>query len=104
MTIEQKQYMDDNSFNELFDSLKEAIQIHKKQAIPSRVFTVTEPDVKEIRKLTKLKQTDFATALGVSTSLVRAWEQKRRFPTGSSLKLLRMIEKNPNIAKSLILI
>nr|WP_243733427.1 hypothetical protein [Proteus sp. G2669] len=53
--------------------------------------------------MTKLKQTDFATALGVSTSLVRAWEQKRRFPTGSSLKLLRMIEKNPNIAKSLIL-
>ncbi|EOA2972788.1 helix-turn-helix domain-containing protein [Yersinia enterocolitica] len=37
----------------------------------------------------------------MSPSLVEAWEQHRRIPSGSSLKLLIMIDKHPSLINEL---
>jgi len=39
--------------------------------------------------------------LGVSPSLVQAWEQQKRLPNGAALKLLKMLELNPQIIQML---
>ncbi|MDE1486418.1 helix-turn-helix domain-containing protein [Xenorhabdus bovienii] len=53
------------------------------------------PDVKNLRESFGLKQSEFAEAVGVSASLIQSWEQRRRIPSGSSLKLLKILESNP---------
>ncbi|WP_413499890.1 NadS family protein [Buttiauxella gaviniae] len=88
-------------FNDLIASAKEAVEIHKGLKQPARVTKFALPDVKEIRKNTGLKQDDFAFLVGVSPSLVQSWEQKKRTPSGSSLKLLRMIQINPSLIEVL---
>ncbi|WP_145555644.1 NadS family protein [Yersinia canariae] len=89
--------MKDELFSELMASAQEALAIKKGEVRAARVTTITLPDVKAIRAKAKLKQDEFAQAVGVSPSLVQAWEQHKRTPTGSSLKLLRVIEKNPDM-------
>jgi len=71
--------------------------IKKGEVEAARVTTMELPDVKAIRARAKLKQDEFALVVGVSPSLVQAWEQRKRTPTGSSLKLLRIIEKYPEM-------
>ena len=89
--------MKDELFSELMASAQEALAIKKGDIQAARVTTVTLPDVNALRAKAKLKQDEFAQVVGVSTSLVQAWEQHKRTPTGSSLKLLRIIEKNPDM-------
>jgi len=84
-------------FDDLMASVNEAVAIKKGLAKPARVTTFETPDVKRIRARTKMKQVDFAVALGVSPSLVQAWEQNKRTPTGSSLKLLKVVDKDPEL-------
>ncbi|OWF87945.1 transcriptional regulator [Yersinia intermedia] len=59
------------------------------------------PDVKLLRLSSGMKQEEFADIVGVSKGLVQSWEQHRRIPSGSALKLLMMIERNPNIIEEL---
>ncbi|CDH24954.1 conserved hypothetical protein [Xenorhabdus bovienii str. kraussei Becker Underwood] len=48
-----------------------------------------------------MKQAEFAEMIGVSVALVQSWESKRRTPSGTALKMLFLIEKNPNIIDTL---
>ncbi|MDR0807477.1 MAG: type II toxin-antitoxin system MqsA family antitoxin [Enterobacteriaceae bacterium] len=89
--------MKEELFNELLASAQEAVAIKKGEVKAARVTSVALPDVKAIRARAHLKQEEFARVVGVSSSLVQAWEQHKRTPTGSSLKLLRVIEKHPNM-------
>lgn len=84
-------------FNELLASAQEAVAIKNGEINAARITTVVLPDVKAIRTTAHLKQDEFAQVVGVSPSLVQAWEQHKRTPTGSSLKLLRVIEKHPDM-------
>lgn len=59
------------------------------------------PDVKAIRASTHMKQDDFVSIIGVSSALVQAWEQGRRSPSGSALKLLSVIERKPEFIQEL---
>lgn len=88
-------------FDDLIASAKEAVEIHKGLKEPARITRFEIPDVKQIRKNTGLKQNDFAQLVGVSPALVQAWEQHKRTPSGSSLKLLRMIQIKPDLIDSL---
>ncbi|CAM3899126.1 NadS family protein [Xenorhabdus thuongxuanensis] len=88
-------------FDDLLASAKEAVAIHKGQLEPTKITKLAIPDVKAIRIHTGLKQDEFARLMGVSPSLVQAWEQHRRTPAGSSLKLLRMIELKPDLVETL---
>ncbi|HHL2501444.1 TPA: NadS family protein [Yersinia enterocolitica] len=88
-------------FNDLMTSAKQAVAISHGELDAGRVTQVAIPDVKEIRKKTGYKQKDFAQLVGVSPSLVEAWEQHRRIPSGSSLKLLIMLDKHPSLINEL---
>ncbi|HKM97893.1 MAG TPA: NadS family protein [Buttiauxella sp.] len=94
--------MDKELFNELVQSMEEMVAIEKGEMQPARVHRYALPSVKEIREAAGLKQEEFAQAVGVSPSLVQSWEQKRRIPSGSSLKILLMLEHNPALINVLL--
>jgi len=56
-----------------------------------RSFTAVE--VRRIRAGTRMSQPVFATLLGVGTSTVAQWEQGNRKPSGSSARLLDVIDR-----------
>lgn len=95
--------MDKTLFDDLVTSLNEMIEIETqgKELRPEQISVHKIPNVKQIRANTKLKQADFAKALGVSTAAVQSWETRRRIPTGSSQKLLFLLEKHPTLINAL---
>ncbi|EBU8673085.1 helix-turn-helix domain-containing protein [Salmonella enterica] len=82
-------------FKDLMTSVNEAVAISQGKAKAARVIKYELPDVKKIRAETGMKQDDFAYAIGVSPALVQAWEQHRRKPSGSALKVLNILRNNP---------
>ncbi|EOR6629547.1 NadS family protein [Escherichia coli] len=88
-------------FDDLIASAKEAVEIHKGLRDPARVTRFERPDVKAIRAKVHMKQDDFASLIGVSSSLVQSWEQGLRTPAGAALKLLRVIERKPEFVQEL---
>lgn len=53
-------------FNELTESIKQAGKIRKGELIASRRTVITDPNVAEIRKKYNMNQQEFATLLGIS--------------------------------------
>ena len=51
-------------------------------------------EIKAIRAKERGSQTVFANYLNVTSSLVSKWERGERRPSGASLKLLSLVEKN----------
>ena len=51
-------------------------------------------EIKAIREKENVSQTVFAKYLNVTTSLVSKWERGEKRPSGASLKLLSLVEKN----------
>ncbi|MEO8099219.1 MAG: DNA-binding transcriptional regulator [Acidobacteriota bacterium] len=51
-------------------------------------------EIKAIREKENVSQTVFANYLNVTTSLVSKWERGEKKPSGASLKLLSLVEKN----------
>lgn len=93
--------MEKRLFDQLVESMKQMAAIEKGEMKPAAVHRHHMPDVKTIRVSSELTQGEFAEAVGVSPSLVQSWEQNRRVPSGSSLKLLLMIERNPALLNEL---
>ena len=90
--------MNEDMFNDLLKSVKEAEQIIKGTAEASRKFEVKAPDIKKIRSNLGLPQQDFAYMIGVSVDTLQNWEQERRAPHGPALALLTMFKNNPKAA------
>lgn len=82
-------------FNELVESVREFKAIHKGELKPSRVSTLKEPDVADIRQKHQLNQEEFAALLGISVGTLRNWEQGRRKPHGPAKVLLTIADKRP---------
>lgn len=87
--------MEEKMFNELLASVQEARAIMQGEVAPSRVFEVSEVDVKSIRAQYKLSQQEFAALLGISVKTLRNWEQGRRSPEGPARVLLLVAAKHP---------
>jgi len=87
--------MNNELYQELLDSIKEAGEIIRGEKKPGRVITYDIPDVKQIRTRLKLSQTKFAALLGINTGTLRNWEQGIRYPTGPARILLAVAEKHP---------
>ncbi len=87
--------MKDKDFFKLVASIKEAGQIKHGHKKPSRIFKITPPSIKAIRKKLNLSQNDFALMIGVSISTLQNWEQGRREPDGPAKALLKIASKNP---------
>jgi putative transcriptional regulator len=51
-------------------------------------------EIKAIRAKERVSQTVFANYLNVTSSLVSKWERGEKRPSGASLKLLSLVEKN----------
>ena len=90
--------MDKKLFNELIDSVQEAGEIYhgKKEAL--RSFSFTPLDVKAIREKTGLSQARFAILMGVSVRTLQNWEQGHRTPQGPAISLLKIVDKEPEVA------
>ena len=58
------------------------------------VKPLTPRQIKAIRTREHVSQTVFANYLNVTTSLVSKWERGEKRPSGASLKLLSLVEKN----------
>ncbi|MEO3678742.1 NadS family protein [Rheinheimera fenheensis] len=82
-------------FNELKDSLTEAVQIKQGQKTASRVTRYEVADVKALRESLAITQAQLAQALGTSVDTIKSWESKRRNPTGLAAKVLATIQDNP---------
>jgi putative transcriptional regulator len=90
---------------EIIASLKEGLE-HAQGKIELRSSTVTLPDeppkmsrktVKDIRKQLNVSQAVLARFLGVSASVVRAWELGQSKPNGSASRLLQMAAARPKV-------
>ena len=90
--------MEDNLFNELVSSLKEAKAIKRRELPASRCFTAMPIDVKAVRAKTGLTQREFAQMIQISTRTLQNWEQRRRHPTGPAAALLKIISAAPEVA------
>jgi DNA-binding transcriptional regulator YiaG len=90
--------MDKALFDDLTQSLKEAVAIRKGEAQPSRRFEVAETDVKAVRENIGLSQSEFARLMRVSVKTLQNWEQHRRHPTGPAAALLKIVAAAPEMA------
>jgi putative transcriptional regulator len=93
--------MEKELFEGLVESIKQMNAIEKGEMEPARVHRHHLPNVKSLREASGMKQDEFADVVGVSISLVQSWEQERRIPSGSSLKILLMLERNPALINEL---
>jgi putative transcriptional regulator len=87
--------MNDDLFEQLIDSVKQADGIIQGKTKASRVTEFVEPKVKAIRAKTGLTQTRFADVLGVSKRTLENWEQGRCQPTGPAKALLKILDADP---------
>ena len=86
--------MEDNMFNELLESAKEAKLIMDGKQKPSRVF-LKNPNPKIIRSKLSLSQEEFAKLMNISVHTLRNWEQGRREPKGPAKVLLNIANYHP---------
>lgn len=94
--------MNDESFDELIASVKEAGKILRGETEASRVFEMPEPDVKAIREGIGFSQSKFAHLIGVNIRTLQNWEQGHRHPTGPAKVLLKLVQADPkSVVKNL---
>jgi len=59
--------------------------------------SITPTDIKNIRQLMQVSQAVFAKLLNVSISSIRQWEQGQRTPSGSTIILLELLERDSSL-------
>ena len=91
--------MNDEDFENLVESIKQAGEIKRGQREPSRVFEFTPMDIKEIRQKLNKSQSEFAMMIGVSVGTLQNWEQGRRKPVGPARALLKVAAENPEAVR-----
>jgi putative transcriptional regulator len=84
-------------FDELLQSVREAVALARGSLAPSRQFKVkaNHNNVASVRKKLGLSQPKFAALLGISPDTLQNWEQGRRKPTGPAKVLLRVAALHP---------
>lgn len=88
-------------FDDLKDSLQEAVDIKNGQQASVRVSQYEIADVKAIREKLNVSQSEMAHVLGTSVDTIKSWETKRRNPTGLAAKVLATINDNPDVFNQL---
>jgi putative transcriptional regulator len=87
--------MNENDFELLCESIRQAGEIRRGVRKPSRTFLIEDPDPKAIRERLGLSQSRFALIIGVSVRTLQNWEQGRREPEGPAKALLRVVDREP---------
>lgn len=91
----KNQYMSDELFAELLESVRQGGAILRGEQEASHTFLVEAPDVKRIRERFELSQSEFAALLGISLKTLQNWEQGRRSPHGAARVLLQVADRHP---------
>lgn len=89
----------------LLDGMAEAVAHARGEAVGAREHKISVPDnidVRAIRQKLDLTQQQFAMQFGFSLSTVRNWEQGTRVPPGSQRVLLKVIDRAPDLVKSVL--
>lgn len=96
--------MESNLFNQLTESLNQAIEHAKGErkdlrttVLPLPPQPVTKEEIVSLREELNWSQSIFARALNVSVKTVQSWEQGLRNPSDAALKLLSIAKRNPRI-------
>ena len=89
--------MDNNLFDDLVASIKEAGAIKRNEVQASRLPELTPPEITAVRENTGLSQTEFAARLHISPRTLQNWEQGRRYPTGPAAALIRILDAHPSL-------
>ena len=63
--------------------------------IPHSLLSPVE--IKEVRSLMQVSQAVFAKLLNVSISSIRQWEQGQRTPSGSTMILLELLQRDSSL-------
>ena len=88
------------AIHELMEDLHDGGVIDKKTmrrfdfACLTPIRPLKPKEIKAIRERERVSQTVFANYLNVTSSLVSQWERGEKRPSGPSLKLLSLVEKN----------
>lgn len=88
----------------ILDSMKEALAIAQ-GTMPETEFRVHIPasvDVKSIRQQMQLSQEAFAAQYGLSLHTLRNWEQGKRQPDPAARAYLKVIEKAPDVVRTVL--
>lgn len=91
--------MNEQDFELLVESIKQAGEIRRGERQPGRVFEFSALDVKAIRSGLDQSQSEFARMIGVSVGTLQNWEQGRRKPEGPARALLQVALHNPEAVK-----
>lgn len=87
------------AFDSIKQGLSEAIshaQTKGKKDSGIRLYQPHAVDVSRLRERLSLTQEQFAARFGFSVATLRHWERGDRSPSGASLVLLNVIDRNPN--------
>ena len=58
--------------------------------------------VQRVRRRLGFSQAEFASSINVSLETIRNWEQGKRTPTGAAQALLKVLDKAPEVALSVL--
>ena len=58
--------------------------------------------IRGVRARAGMTQREFSDRIGISVDTLRNWEQGRRYPAGTARALLRIIDKAPETAMSVL--
>lgn len=86
------------TFDSIKQGLKEAIAHKKSNGAKPTGIALYKPqavDVSGLRQRLSLTQEQFAARFGFSVATLRHWERGDRSPSGASLVLLNVIDRNP---------
>ena len=87
---------------ELLSNLEQIIFKDQAQAASLTRKPAASIEFDQLRKGTGLKIDHFASAMGVSVAMVQEWESRRVKPSPTELKLMRLIQANPQLSRQLI--
>ena len=88
------------AIHETMESLYDVGTIDKKtmrrfdEACLTPIHPLTPEDIRSIREREQVSQSVFSHYLNVTTGVISKWERGEKIPSGPSLKLLLLVEKN----------
>ncbi len=83
----------------LFKELRDGLQEIRDRPESLRRQSFTPPDIRKVRDIFGLSQSQMAVFLNVSVRTLQNWEQGRRGPTGAARTLLRIMQKEPEAVR-----
>jgi putative transcriptional regulator len=91
--------MDKQHFDQLVKGVREMKRHMNGKAVRgARTSELAEPDIRSIREVAKISQSQFAKLIGVSVRTLQNWEQHRTRPTGPARALLKIVASDPKSA------